>query len=368
MSARRPVGEWQVMCDRPDSQFPRAACHSSQRFGQLIAGLIVVTALAGALRFYKLGDWSFEADEISALIEEQVLFHGAHFSEDANYNNQYDRLPRIVPVGYAALHVGYELFGRDEYGSRVVPAIIGTATVALVYLLLVPVSGYAAAMATSLLIAFWQQHVFYSQENHFYVVPMLFGFLCFLLGACEARRSRPIYPLLLCAAAVAALFSHPVAAAAFGLACLGIFAGAIAGRCQVRKTSILLLLTGGVVLAAIIISYVLPLQRGWYQGLETGDSPLGAVMATVSRLGWPVVWLAALGGLFAAVEGGAINWYWLTCALGSWAVIFLMPMKFVFIARYALPLSLPMFVLAGTAIARVFSLLARAAARRHSHG
>ena len=213
-------------------------------------------------------------------------------------------------------------------------------------------------MATSLLIAFWQQHVFYSQENHFYVVPMLFGFLCFLLGACEARRSRPIYPLLLCAAAVAALFSHPVAAAAFGLACLGIFAGAIAGRCQVRKTSILLLLTGGVVLAAIIISYVLPLQRGWYQGLETGDSPLGAVMATVSRLGWPVVWLAALGGLFAAVEGGAINWYWLTCALGSWAVIFLMPMKFVFIARYALPLSLPMFVLAGTAIARVFSLLA----------
>ena len=74
-----PVGEWQVMCDRPDSQFPRAACHSSQRFGQLIAGLIVVTALAGALRFYKLGDWSFEADEISALIEEQVLFHGRTF-------------------------------------------------------------------------------------------------------------------------------------------------------------------------------------------------------------------------------------------------------------------------------------------------
>src|SRR5207244_2749086 len=74
-------------------------------------------------------------------------------------------------------------------------------------------------------------------------------------------------------------------------------------------------------------------------------------------IGWPVVWLALLGALFAVVEGGAVNWYWLTCAAGSLAVIFLLPLKFVFIARYALPLSLPMFVLAGMAIAKIFCLL-----------
>ena len=346
----------------------------------LLIGLVAVSLIAGGLRFYRLGNWSFDADEISALIEEQVFFYGEHFAGDDQYNNQYERLPRIVPVGYFALHLGYEAFGRDEAGSRIVPAIIGTATIALVFLLMVPVSNLVTALGTSLLIAFWQQHVLYSQMNHFYVVPMLFGFLCFLLGAYEVRSSRPIYAVLLSAAGVAAVFSHTVAAGAFAVACLGIFAGTFVGGqtgtlliCRngpkgaahksvmspffPRWTSVLILSAGAAILAAIIVFYVLPLQRGWYQGLESGDSPLGAVMATVSRIGWPVVWLAALGVLFAVAEGGAANWYWLTCALGSWAVIFLMPLKFVFIARYALPLSLPMFVLAGTAIAGIFCLL-----------
>ena len=323
----------------------------------LLIGLITVSLIAGGLRFYRLGKWSFDADEISALIEENVYFFGERFGDDAQYNNQYERLPRIVPVGYYALHFGYEAFGRKEFGSRVVPATIGTATVALVFLLMVRVSGYAAALGTSLLIAFWQQHVLYSQMNHFYVVPMLFGFLCFLLGAFEVKSSRPIYPVLLSVSAVAAVFSHPVAAAAFGLASLGILAGTIADGKPLRWTSTVTLFAGAAVLAAIIVYHVLPLQKDWYTGLESGDSPVGAVMATVSRIGWPVVWLAALGALFAVTEGGAVNWYWLTCAAGSWAVIFLMPLKFVFVARYALPLSLPMFALAGTAIAKIFCLL-----------
>ncbi len=324
----------------------------------LLIGLIAVSLIAGGLRFYRLGHWSFDADEISALIEERVLFYGEHFADDAQYNNQYERLPRLVPVGYFALHLGYEAFGHDEAGSRVVPAIVGTATIALVFLLTVPVSNYAAALGTSLLIAFWQQHVLYSQMNHFYVVPMLFGFLCFLLGAYEVKNSRPIYPLLLSAAAVAAVFSHTVSAGAFALACLGILGANIAARSPIRWLSVLILSAGVAILAAIIVFHVLPLWRGWNHGLETGDSPLGAVMASVSRIGWPVVWLAALGALFAVAEGGAVNWYWLTCAAGSWAIIYLMPLlKFVFIARYALPLSLPIFVLAGIAIAKVFCLL-----------
>jgi hypothetical protein len=323
----------------------------------ILIGLIAVSLIAGGTRFYGLGKWSFDADEISALIEERVFFYGEHFADDSQYNNQYERLPRIVPIGYFALHLGYEAFGRDERGSRVVPAIIGTVTAALVFLLMVPACSYAMALGTSLLIAFWPQHVMYSQMNHFYVVPMFFGFLCFLLGALEVKTPRPILPILLSASAVAAVFSHTVAAGAFAVACLGVFVGNIADRRQVRWTGVVSLGVGAAALAAIIAFYVLPLQRGWYQGLETGDSPVGAVMASVSRIGWPVVWLALLGALITVAEGGAVNWYWLTCAGGSWAIIFLMPLKFVFIARYALPLSLPTFVLAGIAIAKIFCLL-----------
>jgi hypothetical protein len=319
--------------------------------------LIVVTMVAAGLRFYRLGNWSFEADEIGALVEEQIHFYGADFADDEHYNYQHTRLPRIVPLGYGVLHVGYELFGRDEAGSRVAPAIIGTATAALVFLLMAPVSGRAAALATSLLIAFSQQHVYYSQFNRFYVVAVFCGYLCFLVGAYGVRDLRPLVALLLCAGGAAALFAHPMAAGAFGLACLGILAGTIADRRRVRRSGLLVLVAGALALAAIIAFHVLPLLRGWNQGLETGDTPAVALLATISRIGWPVVWLAALGGLLAVLDGGGANCYWLVCALGSWAVIFLMPMEFVFVARYALPLSLPVFVLAGTAIAKVFRLL-----------
>ena len=71
--------------------------------------------------------------------------------------------------------------------------------------------------------------------NNFYVVPMLFGFLCFLLGAFEVKSSRPNYPVLLSVSAVAAVFSHPVAAAAFGLASLEIVAG---NNCRRKAASL----------------------------------------------------------------------------------------------------------------------------------
>lgn len=62
---------------------------------------------------------------------------------DFPHASQLYRLPRMIPVSYSLLWIGYELFGRDEFGSRVMPALLGTLQVPLVYVFLRPLAGRA---------------------------------------------------------------------------------------------------------------------------------------------------------------------------------------------------------------------------------
>ena len=104
---------------------------SSPGTSKLVTALLLVI-LAGSLRFYKLGNWPFAGDETATLAEERSLFA----SEGTSRDSQTYRLPRIIPLSYLFLHVGNSLFGRDEFGSRVMLAILGTLNVGLVFLML----------------------------------------------------------------------------------------------------------------------------------------------------------------------------------------------------------------------------------------
>ena len=140
----------------------------------LVAMCLLV--LAGSLRFYKLGDWPFAGDETTTLAKESSLFGDKHIQEDS----QVSRLPRMIPLSYLIHHVGYEWFGRDEFGSRAILAILGTISIPIIFLLLAPLLGQPTAIATSLLIALWPEHLCHSQVNRFYMIAAFFAFLCLL--------------------------------------------------------------------------------------------------------------------------------------------------------------------------------------------
>jgi hypothetical protein len=323
----------------------------------LLIGFVFVTVVAGSLRFYRIGDWSFSGDEIATFAEEQSLFSGQYYLETNSYESQYNRLPRLIPLGYLFQHFDYALFGRDELGSRILPAIIGTATVALTFLLMVPLSGLPNALATSLLVAFWQLHVLFSQSNRFYALATLFGFATLLVGAYGVKSSRPLIPIIVFILAIAALLSHTVAGGVYGLVCIGVIAAAVAQRRRIATTSAWLIIGGAVLLGIVIYYHVLPLSQGWNELAGFSESPKGAVIGTINRIGWPIMLLAILGAVMAALEGGAIDWYWLACTLAFFVVTYIIPFKFSFSARYVIPISLPVFVLAGFAIARIFGIL-----------
>ena len=111
----------------------------------------------------------------------------------------------MTPLAYSLHHLNYLVFGRDEARSRVIPAVLGTAGVVLTFLLLIPANGLTTALVTSLLLAFWSEHIFFSQNNRFYIIAAFFAFLCILVGSFDLRKSRIGVPLAALALAIAAL-------------------------------------------------------------------------------------------------------------------------------------------------------------------
>src|SRR3954451_8008525 len=93
-----------------------------------VLGLLL---LAGGLRFYRLGEWSLAGDETATFEEVDSLFQRL----PAASNGQIDNLPRLIPLAHATLDLGYQAFGRSEWGCRVLPALLGTLNVGLFYLL-----------------------------------------------------------------------------------------------------------------------------------------------------------------------------------------------------------------------------------------
>src|SRR4029077_12826693 len=129
-----------------------------------LASAVIIALLAAVLRFYDLGAWPYSGDETASLHEEEVLFHGAQVSHDS----QAYRLPRLIPTSYLALHISHALFGRDEWGTRVVVALLGVLSVVLVFWLLVIVSvSRTVATVAAVLVALLPQHVLHSQETRF---------------------------------------------------------------------------------------------------------------------------------------------------------------------------------------------------------
>ena len=319
--------------------------------------LIVIALLAGAgtLRFYRLGEWSFEGDELAAFAEDASLFG----NDDSPTTSQVYRLPRLTPLAYVVLHSGYLLFGTDERGSRTIMAIFGTAGVVLVFLLLDDLVGRVSALATSILIAVWPEHIYHSQENRMYAVVAFFSFACMLLGARTFQRRSAWSAVMTCLAGGAIVLSHTLMGAVPALVLLALLVGSWAEGKRLSREILLVFLVTGIMLAVFFAGYLWPLLRGWNENNPYGYSVLSSIKSCVGMLGVPVVLLGVVGGLMALRRKSAQNWYWLTCGLGCIAAIVVFPLLVVHRPAYIFPMSLGVFVLAGVLIGAVFEALAK---------
>jgi hypothetical protein len=111
----------------------------------IISTALVLTLLAGGLRFYRLGAWPFFGDELATFNEAHAFLADSSDQEDS----QITRISRLIPLSYLVHNAGYVLFGRDEFGSRAMMAFLGSLQVVLVYVGLVGPLGFPTALASA---------------------------------------------------------------------------------------------------------------------------------------------------------------------------------------------------------------------------
>jgi hypothetical protein len=306
--------------------------------------------LAAGLRFYRLGDWPFHGDELATIDEAQSLMHAV----DGPLTNQADRLPRLIPLSYFLHYLDHELFGRDEFGTRVLNALLGTLHVVIVFLLLGPSLGRVPALATALLIALWPEHVYRSQENRFYMTAAVLSSLCMLAGALAVRRRSTGWALFASLAAIGAILAHTLQGLVFaGLFLAILIAGRIGGNHRVNRL-LLVVVASAVGMAVFSAGYLLPLVLGWNSGETWGYSLQHSVMASISQLGWPVALLAFLGVVAVWKQKDEQSSYW-----AVWAVVWMgaslaLPFLVSYHPGYVFPLTLGALVLAGLAISSIY--------------
>jgi uncharacterized membrane protein len=175
--------------------------------------LLMITALAGGMRLYNLGDYSFWEDELYTV----------------RTSGTYSRTPSARQFGYLPAQLGlmaggveltdvtrenvatWQARGVTEWNARIGPAVVGILTIPLLGLACRRLLGDRATLIAVLLLALSPWHLFWSQAARFYALQ----FLCFNLAAvwylraCMERSARLAAQASLCL--VLAFLAHPPA-------------------------------------------------------------------------------------------------------------------------------------------------------------
>lgn len=139
------------------NQNERAAGPSS-RFVWSLAALVLLAAL---LRAYHLTVWDMWTDEVQTLWTAQT----GHFIEGPMY--------LTAPVNFLLTMASVRLVGADELGLRIVPFIVGVATVGLLALVMRHWLGETAAVIAGLALALDPWHVAWSQTGRHFALQTL---------------------------------------------------------------------------------------------------------------------------------------------------------------------------------------------------
>ncbi len=157
----------------------------------LLTGLIV---LALALRFWRLGDWTFEGDEIFTLRDSLRL----------NFNNP---RPLVFLLNHYLVGPFHPL---DEFGLRLMPAIFGVLAIPAFYFVCRRLLGTRPALLGTLLLVVSPVHVYYSQFARYwslvFVLSVVYPYALYL-GVRDRNRGALTLGLV---TGVLAVLAHPV--------------------------------------------------------------------------------------------------------------------------------------------------------------
>lgn len=150
--------------------------------------LVGITLLAAGLRLYRLGTWSFWIDEMFTVQRAQSSLNLATI------------LSEWPPLSILLTGGALSLLGVNEWSARLVPALVGIASVPALYLPTRKVFGPAVAVLSALLLALSPWHIYWSQNARFYTSLMLLSSLAlfaFFFGVEQHRPRHLLFSIVL---------------------------------------------------------------------------------------------------------------------------------------------------------------------------
>ena len=117
--------------------------------------LAAIALLATALRFYKLGDWSFWIDEIYTINHAQ-----AHFSTIEKIIQNIPPARNWVPISVISTAGALNILGVGEWSARFVSAVIGVISVPVLYFPIRRLFSSGVALTAALLLAVSPWHLY----------------------------------------------------------------------------------------------------------------------------------------------------------------------------------------------------------------
>jgi mannosyltransferase len=174
---------------------PEMGGHATERRQGLIAAVLVagLTILALALRFWRLGNWSLDSDEVFMLRDS--LNPGLGNPRPLLYFLNHYLVGPLVPL--------------DEFGLRLLPAIFGVLAIPAFYLVTRRLVGTRAALFGALLLTVNPLHVYYSQFARYWsLVFLLSAVYPYALYIGLRERNRRALALGLVTGVLASL-AHP---------------------------------------------------------------------------------------------------------------------------------------------------------------
>jgi 4-amino-4-deoxy-L-arabinose transferase-like glycosyltransferase len=251
------------------------ACESNQNSAASPAGgfpmewwvVIALTAVAAAIRFYKLGHASLWGDEINFILHSAYPTFGEYLDK-YRINFMDPTFPPHLPFA-TVMEFVFTRFGTDEFWGRFSAAVFGTATVPMMFLAGRAFWDRATGLIAAALTAFSFFLIYYSRDANYYS-PLVFVCVAFLavfwtqLSHALSGRTPKLWAVVLvwfCGSIAlqthlaAVFFMVAIGLAAFWLMCLHLFKASAAKRGALFRKNFL----------PLVIAYLLcwPLTYPW---------------------------------------------------------------------------------------------------------
>jgi 4-amino-4-deoxy-L-arabinose transferase-like glycosyltransferase len=321
--------------------------------------LFFITLLAAALRFYKLGEWSFWIDEI------YTINHAtSHFSSGELILQHIPPARNWVPVSTILTAQTMNAWGVNEWSARLTSTVIGILTLPILYMPAKRIFGCGVALIALLLLAVTPWHIFWSQNARFYTALMLFYSLALFVFYFAIEQDRPLYFIgfyllfyLAMSERLIAVLLLPVIFVYLLLLWLLPFekpAGFNLRNVLILSAPLILFLIYETYLFAVTGDFIFEVDLELLA--PPIDNPIRLLIVIAFSIGLPVLCLAFLNGIFLLSKKSRAGLFFLTAAILPPAMIAVANPFFFIVERYAFVTLFFWIALAASGISALFAI------------